>query len=122
MKSLTKKVFKKEWITKEEALYLWDQPLKELCAGADRIRRQFCSNAFDLCTIVNGKSGRCSQNCKFCAQSAHNHTGVEEYPLLFNEEIFYKAKESREQGILRYSIVTSGKSLSDARWIGCVRE
>lgn len=114
MKSLTKKVFKKEWITKEEALYLWDQPLKELCAGADRIRRQFCSNAFDLCTIVNGKSGRCSQNCKFCAQSAHNHTGVEEHPLLSNEEIFYKAKESQEQGILRYSIVTSGKSLSDA--------
>ena len=111
---LTEKVLKHGLITKEEALYLWEQPLEELCACADRIRRQFCSNAFDLCTIINGKSGRCSENCKFCAQSAHNHTGVEAYPLLSNEEIFFRAKESRKQGILRYSIVTSGKALSDA--------
>ncbi len=111
---LTEKVLKHGFITKEEALYLWEQPLEELCACADRIRRQFCSNAFDLCTIINGKSGRCSENCKFCAQSAHNHTGVEAYPLLSNEEIFSRAKESRKQGILRYSIVTSGKALSDA--------
>lgn len=111
---LTEKVLKHGFITKEEALYLWEQPLEELCACADRIRRQFCSNAFDLCTIINGKSGRCSENCKFCAQSAHNHTGVEAYPLLSNEEIFFRAKESRKQGILRYSIVTSGKALSDA--------
>ena len=68
---LTEKVLKHGLITKEEALYLWEQPLEELCACADRIRRQFCSNAFDLCTIINGKSGRCSENCKFCAQSAH---------------------------------------------------
>ena len=111
---LTEKVLKHGLITKEEAWYLWEQPLEELCACADRIRRQFCSNAFDLCTIINGKSGRCSENCKFCAQSAHNHTGVEAYPLLSNEEIFFRAKESRKQGILRYSIVTSGKALSDA--------
>lgn len=111
---LTEKVLKHGLITKEEALYLWEQPLEELCACADRIRRQFCSNAFDLCTIINGKNGRCSENCKFCAQSAHNHTGVEAYPLLSNEEIFFRAKESRKQGILRYSIVTSGKALSDA--------
>lgn len=114
MNWLTEKVLKHGFITKEEALYLWEQPLEELCACADRIRRQFCSNAFDLCTIINGKSGRCSENCKFCAQSAHNHTGVEAYPLLSNEEIFSRAKESRKQGILRYSIVTSGKALSDA--------
>ncbi len=111
---LTEKVLKHGLITKEEAWYLWEQPLEELCACANRIRRQFCSNAFDLCTIINGKSGRCSENCKFCAQSAHNHTGVEAYPLLSNEEIFFRAKESRKQGILRYSIVTSGKALSDA--------
>lgn len=111
--SLTEKVLKGEQITKEDALYLYDQPLDELCESADKIRRHFCSSCFDLCTIINGKSGRCSENCKFCAQSAHNHTGVTEYPLLPDEEILAQAKANQQQGVLRYSIVTSGKQLSD---------
>ncbi len=111
--SLTEKVLKGEQITKEDALYLYDQPLEELCESADKIRRHFCFSCFDLCTIINGKSGRCSENCKFCAQSAHNHTGVTEYPLLPDEEILAQAKANQQQGVLRYSIVTSGKQLSD---------
>lgn len=100
-------------ITREEALYLYEQPLEELCAGADRIRRQFCGSRFDLCTIINGKSGCCSENCKFCAQSAHNHTGAAEYPLLPAEEIVEQARLNHQQGVLRFSIVTSGKALPD---------
>ncbi len=111
--SLTEKVLKGEQVTKGDALYLYDQPLDQLCEGADKIRRHFCSSCFDLCTIINGKSGRCSENCKFCAQSAHNHTGVTEYPLLPDEEILAQAKINQQQGVLRYSIVTSGKRLSD---------
>jgi biotin synthase len=42
--------------TKEEALCLYDQPLDELCEAANEIRKQFCSNQFDICTIINGKS------------------------------------------------------------------
>lgn len=113
LNSLTEKVLKGEQVTKEDALYLYDQPLDELCENADKIRRHFCSSCFDLCTIINGKSGRCSENCKFCAQSAHNHTGVTEYPLLPDEEILAQAKTNQQQGVLRYSIVTSGKQLSD---------
>ncbi len=113
LNSLTEKVLKGEQVTKEDALYLYDQPLDELCENADKIRRHFCSSCFDLCTIINGKSGRCSENCKFCAQSAHNHTGVTEYPLLPDEEILAQAKANQQQGVLRYSIVTSGKQLSD---------
>ena len=100
-------------ITMDEAIRLYNQPLKELCEGADEIRKNFCSNGFDICTIINGKCGRCSENCHFCAQSAHNHTGVEEYPLLSAEEITEGAKKNDRQGVLRYSIVTSGKRLSD---------
>lgn len=111
--SLTEKVLKREAVTRDEALYLYDQPLNRLCECADKIRRHFCSSRFDLCTIINGKSGRCSENCKFCAQSAHNHTGVTEYPLLPDEEILAQAKRNHQQGVLRYSIVTSGKRLSD---------
>lgn len=100
-------------IDRETALWLYDQPLDELCACADEIRQHLCGNGFDLCTIVNAKSGRCPENCKFCAQSAHNHTNAEEYPLLSAEEILSHAKENARQGVLRYSIVTSGKRLSD---------
>ncbi len=111
--TLTEKVLKEGQVTRDEALYLYGQPLDELCESADKIRRRFCSSRFDLCTIINGKSGRCSENCKFCAQSAHNHTGVTEYPLLPDEEILAQARSSRQQGVLRYSIVTSGRQLSD---------
>lgn len=100
-------------ISREEALWLYQQPLEALCRKADEIRAHFCSNGFDICTIINGKSGRCSENCRFCAQSAHNHTGAEAYPLLPNEEILAQAKANDAQGVLRYSIVTSGKRLSD---------
>lgn len=113
LKALTEKVLRGEQITKEEAMFLYQQPLTQLCESADEIRRHFCSNQFDLCTIINGKSGRCSENCKFCAQSAHNHTGAAQYPLLSAEEILAQAKINHEQGVLRYSIVTSGKRLSD---------
>lgn len=113
LQALTDKVLKGEQITREEALYLYEQPLEELCERADQIRRHFCADTFDLCTIINGKSGSCSENCKFCAQSAHNHTCTAQYPLLSAEEILKQAKINHEQGVLRYSIVTSGKRLSD---------
>lgn len=100
-------------VGKEEALWLSEQPLLELCEAADEIRRHFCGNGFDICTIINGKSGRCSEDCKYCAQSVHYHTGAEEYPLLSTEEITAQAKYNDERGVLRYSIVTSGKRLSD---------
>lgn len=113
LEALTDKVLEGGQITKEEALYLYEQPLEALCKSADRIRRCFCANRFDLCTIINGKSGRCSENCKFCAQSAHNHTGAAVYPLLSAEEILAQAKRDSQQGVLRFSIVTSGKRLSE---------
>lgn len=113
LKQLTEKVLNGGEITKAEALFLYEQPLMELCESADQIRQKFCGEQFDICTIINGKSGRCSENCKFCAQSAHNHTGAAEYPLLPAEEILKQAKINHEQGVLRYSIVTSGKRLSD---------
>ena len=101
-------------VTKEEAMALYNQPLDELCSAANRIRMHFCANQFDICTIINGKSGSCSENCKFCAQSAHNHTDAAQYALLPASEIVAHAKLNHEQGVLRYSIVTSGKRLSDA--------
>ena len=108
-----KKVLEGEQITKKEALALYDAPLEELCGTADEIRNHFCGNGFDICTIINGKSGRCPENCKYCAQSAYYHTGAGEYPLLGKEEILSQAKYNADRGVLRYSIVTSGRALDD---------
>ncbi len=100
-------------ISGKEALMLYDEPLQELCRAADEIRRRFCGNGFDLCTIINGKSGRCPEDCKFCAQSAFYETGAETWPLLGTKEILQQAKRDQEAGSLRFSIVTSGKSLNE---------
>lgn len=100
-------------LTKEEALALYEEPLEQLCAAADEIRRHFCGNAFDICIIVNGKSGRCPENCKYCAQSSFYRTEIKSFPLLSTTELLSQAKYNDKRGILRYSIVTSGKALCD---------
>ncbi|MCI7691892.1 MAG: biotin synthase BioB [Oscillospiraceae bacterium] len=101
-------------ITRGEAISLINAPLGELCAASDEIRERFCGDIFDMCTIINGKSGRCSENCKYCAQSAHYNTLCEDYPLLSAEKFVEGALYNYERGVLRYSIVCSGKRLSDS--------
>ena len=114
VEELKKKVLTGGEVTREEALELVEAPLEELTQAADQLREHFCGDRFDLCTIVNGKCGRCSEDCKYCAQSAHYHTNLEEsYPLLSTEELVKGAAENKRQGVLRYSIVTSGRKLSD---------
>lgn len=114
VKELKEKALHGKWITREEALVLSQAPLAELREAADEIRKMMCGNGFDLCTIVNGKCGKCSEDCKYCAQSAHYHTACSEtYPLLSAEELLEGARYNGARGVLRYSIVTSGKRLSN---------
>lgn len=107
-------VFSGGLVNREEALSLYEEPLEELCEAANEIRKFFCGDRFDLCTIINGKSGRCPENCKYCAQSAFYHSQIEEYPLLDASEILMQAKRNEAQGVPRFSIVTSGRRLNDA--------
>lgn len=111
---LKEKALSGAYITREEAMTLIDAPLEELSAAADEIREKMCGSGFDICTIINGKCGRCSEDCKYCAQSVHYHTScTETYPLLSTEELLEGARYNDERGVLRYSIVTSGRRLSD---------
>lgn len=112
---MKRKVLEGKEIDRQEALRLAEEPLERLREAAEEIRQKVCGDGFDLCTIVNAKCGRCSEDCKYCAQSAHYRTACEEsYPLLSTEELLAGARHNAEQGVLRYSIVTSGRRLSDA--------
>ena len=110
---LKKQILDGYQLTKEEALALYQLPSDQLCTAANEIRIHFCANEFDTCTIINGKSGRCSENCKFCAQSSFYKTCTESYPLLNTEEFLAQAQYNEVRGVRRYSIVTSGRALSD---------
>ncbi|MEW8957434.1 biotin synthase BioB [Clostridium sp.] len=109
--SLKNKVLNGEEISFQEARGIYDSPLSEILEAANEIREKFCGKKVDLCSIVNGKSGRCSEDCKYCSQSAHYNTGVEEYDLLNEDDILNLALENQEAGVHRFSIVTSGRAL-----------
>jgi biotin synthase len=101
-----------EAITREEALELAKlkgEDILDLVSLANKVRKYHFSSSTHICTILNTKSGRCSENCKFCAQSAHYETGVEEYPLLDIEKILDAAKTTYENGVKHFGLVTSGQ-------------
>ncbi|WP_461209713.1 biotin synthase BioB [Desulfocurvus sp. DL9XJH121] len=89
-----------------------DGEAREICAAALRIKEAAFPGVVSLCAIVNAKSGRCSENCAFCAQSAHHETGCAEYPFLGAARILEAARRMREAGAARFSVVTSGKALT----------
>ena len=92
----------------------WD--LRQLCQGADRIRAHFIGNRVDLCSIINGRSGRCPEDCKYCAQSAHNPTCCEVYDFLPEEKILDLCRLNEQEGVSRFSIVTSGRALTGSEF------
>jgi biotin synthase len=87
-------------------------PLAELQEGALRLQDHFCGKHIDFCTIINGRSGRCGENCKYCAQAACHHTDIDEYDFLPKEEIIRNAKANQDAGANRFAIVTSGRALT----------
>ncbi len=86
--------------------------LDSLLEGADRIRSHFIGDKVDLCSIINGRSGRCPEDCKYCAQSAHNHTSCEIYDFLDESAILDMCRTNADAGVDRFSIVTAGRALS----------
>ena len=113
VKKLTQEILCGRRIKREDDLSLFlEAPLEALEEGAHELQQHFCGKHIDLCTIINARSGHCSEDCKYCAQSAHHKTGVEEYPFLAPEEIIANARANEEAGVNRFSIVTSGRALS----------
>ena len=92
--------------------YLLELPLGELIARADKVRQINLGQKFELCAIINAKSGLCTEDCKFCAQSLRHKTTVRIHPLRTKQEIFQSAKEAKSAGAEKFGIVTSGNSLN----------
>lgn len=109
--SLGKKVLAGGEITFDEALSLTqiqESDIPILLGVANKVREKFTGDAVDTCQIVNARSGNCSENCKFCAQSAHHEVKLNVYPLMSEDEILAAAKHAENDGAYRFCIVTAG--------------
>lgn len=95
--------------TKEDFLKLYDTPLEELLKIARKITHETFSNEVEACSIISAKTGACSENCKYCAQSSHNHAEIECHPILDVETVKKAAYSAKENGASRFAIVTSGR-------------
>lgn len=110
--ALAQKVLAGCLLAKEEILFLAGTDSMYLAKRANIIREFFCGKSVDICCIINAKSGHCSENCKFCAQSSFYQTNAAEYPLLFENIITEQAKKAEQAGIGRFSLVCSGRKPS----------
>ena len=118
--TLAEKAITSRSITEKDALDLYREGQKDifgLLARASTIREHFKGRSVNLCGIINAKSGLCPENCRFCAQSAHHHTGAPVYPLVCADEIAEKGRAARDNGVHMFSIVTSGTRIeTDDEW------
>jgi biotin synthase len=85
----------------------------DLAAVANRVREEFNGNKIDLCSLLSVKSGKCPEDCAFCAQSAHYKTEAPVYPLMDMQRIVEEAKEAQARGTGRFCLITSGREVSD---------
>lgn len=116
LEELSTRIINGDYLDRDEALKLTEIEGEDnillLCDYADRIRQARCGNIVDLCSIVNIKSGNCSENCSFCSQSVH-HQGKDSpvYGLKSREEILEYAKAADEAGATRFCLVSQGRGL-----------
>jgi len=97
-------------------------PVFELLPAADRLRKARSQNRVNLCSIINAKSGQCSEDCGFCAQSARYETNAPVFALLSPSRIRRAAKDSAKNRARRFSVVTSGKGVSGESEIASISE
>lgn len=95
--------------TKTDYLELYEKPLSELLEISNKITMENFTNEVEACSIISAKTGACSENCKYCAQSKHNHAEIECHPLLDIETVKKAALSAKENGATRFCIVTSGR-------------
>ena len=99
-------------INKEALLKLYNTDLDELLNIASKhIKKDYV----EFCSLVNARNGKCSQNCKYCAQSSHYRTDIETYPLIDVDTVKEMAMQSKANSVSRFAIVTSGKTPDESK-------
>lgn len=112
VQKLKQKVMDGKEITKEEAMTLAEADLDEFCQAADEIRKHFCGNVFDICSCINVKGGKCSEDCKFCPQSCFNDkVEVKPHTLIGSDQMLEEAAYMAQKGVVRCDLVSSGRRL-----------
>ncbi len=121
IETLKQKVLNNKGISKQEALELCKTDNKEaLYKAADEIRLHFCNNTIDLCSITNAKSGKCSEDCKWCSQSIYHSSDIEEYEIIDKKLAVKEALNNANQHVTRHSLVTSGRKVSNKTLDGLI--
>ena len=105
-----------EKLTKKELIELYNKDLDELL----EISSKLMSDKVEFCSLVNARNGKCSQNCKYCAQSSHYRTDIETYPLIEKEKVQKAALEAKSHHASRFAVVTSGKSPDESDTDGII--
>ena len=93
-------------IDKQELLRLYNLDLDELL----KLSSKYVKDEIEFCSLINARNGKCSQNCKYCAQSSHYRTRIDSYPLVKIEEVRKAALDAKSHKASRFAIVTSGKT------------
>jgi len=112
-----------EGIGREDALAvlsLRNDAIWRLLDVTETVRRRFKGDGIRLCAIVNAKSGHCSEDCSFCAQSRRSSAAIAKHPLLSGEEIFREAEGAKERGAREFSIVASGLAMRNKEELTCI--
>lgn len=110
--TLKNKVLSGHPLTEDEAYSLCDFPsLEALLEASAEVTRHYCTAPFKFCSIINARSGRCSENCAWCAQSAHFKTSAPVHGIPSRDEILEVALHNQSKGVARFSLVVSGRSL-----------
>ncbi len=99
-------------MNKAEIKEFLKQDLLTIVKKGNEYYKKYSRKKFELCSIINAKSGKCSEDCKFCAQSAHWNTHIESYNLKKEDEILKEAEEAKKNNAERFGIVTSGRGLN----------
>jgi biotin synthase len=104
-------------IDRDEALWLFNledtADIFELMAWANRIRERYKGNKIHLCSIVNAKAGACSENCSFCAQSAHYQTGSPRYGFVDPEPVQNALSEAQQNNVTAVGLVAAWRGLNE---------
>jgi len=101
-------------ISLELVTEIYQRPLLSLVFEAQTIHRQFHqTDAVQMCTLSNIKSGRCPEDCKYCPQSSRYPTEVEKYPLLPLDEVISQAQEAKAHGATRFCMGAAWRNAPD---------